>query len=234
GGLSIAGPDSRELLQLLTDDDVSNEDFRFMAFRELDLGWARVLCGRVTFTGDLGYEFWMPASYQRYVFDLLMDSGADLGIRLFGLKALDSLRLEKSFGSWAREYRPIYDPFEANLERFLKLDSDVDFIGKDALLAVRDEGPKLKLCTWTVDVPRDRESADVMGDEPSWHDGEVVGWVTSGGYAHASEASVALGYVPASLANATAGWGIEILGVMRDATLQTDPIWDPNGERMRS
>ncbi len=233
-GLSIAGPKSRELLERVTDTDVSNDAFRFMAFKEIELGWARVLCGRVTFTGDLGYEFWMPASYQRYCFDLLMEAGADLGIGLFGSKALDSLRLDKSFGSWAREYRPIYDPIEANLDRFVDLDKD--FIGRDAVAAVAESGPARKLCTWTVDIPPGAEegNADVMGDEPVWLDGEVVGWITSGGYAHHSDISVAMGYVPAEHADRTEGWQIEILGVMRDAKIQTEPIWDPTAERMRS
>ena len=233
-GLSVAGPKSRELLERVTDSDVSNEAFRFMAFKEIELGWAKVMCGRVTFTGDLGYEFWMPASYQRYCFDLLMEAGADLGIGLFGSKALDSLRLDKSFGSWAREYRPIYDPIEANLDRFVDLDKD--FIGRDAVAAVAESGPARKLCTWTVDVPPGAEegNADVMGDEPVWLDGEVVGWITSGGYAHHSDISVAMGYVPAEHADRTEGWQIEILGVMRDAKIQTEPIWDPAAERMRS
>ena len=232
-GLSIAGPKSRELLERVTDSDVSNEAFRFMGFREIELGWAKVMCGRVTFTGDLGYEFWMPASYQRYCFDLLMEAGADLGIGLFGSKALDSLRLDKSFGSWAREYRPIYDPIGANLGRFVDLDKD--FIGRDAVAAIAESGPTRQLCTWTVDVPSGAEegNADVMGDEPVWLDGEVIGWVTSGGYAHHSDVSVAMGYVPAKHAERTDGWQIEILGVMRDATRQPDPIWDPAAERMR-
>ena len=232
-GLSIAGPKSRELLERVTDSDVSNEAFRFMAFREIELGWAKVMCGRVTFTGDLGYEFWMPASYQRYCFDLLMEAGADLGIGLFGSKALDSLRLDKGFGSWAREYRPIYDPIGANLGRFVDLDKD--FIGRDAVAAIAESGPTRQLCTWTVDVPSGAEegNADVMGDEPVWLDGEVIGWVTSGGYAHHSDVSVAMGYVPAEHAERTDGWQIEILGVMRDATRQPDPIWDPAAERMR-
>ncbi len=231
-GLSIAGPRSRELLGRLTADDVSPEAYRFMDFRRLDVGMVPTLSGRVTFTGDLGYEFWIPASYQRHLFDLLMTEGEDLGLRLFGSAALGSLALEKSFGSWAREYRPIYDPFEAGLERFVQMGRD--FIGRDALVGVAENGPRRRLCTWTVDVPAGREGADVMGDEPIWLDGEVVGWVTSGGYAHMSDASVALGYVPAEHRDRTDGWQIEILGVMRSATLRTEPIWDAAGQQMRS
>ncbi len=230
-GLSIAGPNSRELLQRLTATDVSADAFRFMAFKKLNIGWAPVWCGRVTYSGDLGYEFWMPASYQRYVFDQLLEAGRDLGVRLFASKALDSLRLEKSFGSWAREYRPIYDPFEANLDRFVDLTKD--FVGRDALLAVSETGAKRKLCTWTVDVPAGREHADVMGDEPVWYDGEVVGWVTSGGYAHGSDVSVAMGYIPAQLERHDE-FEIEILGVRRSATMVRGCVWDPDATRMRS
>lgn len=231
-GLSIAGPRSRELLERLTHHNVSPDTFKFMDFRRLDVGMVPVMCGRVTFTGDLGYEFWMPSSYQRHLFDLLMSEGADLAIRLFGSSTLNSLRLEKSFGSWAREYRPLYDPFEANLGRFVQMGRD--FIGRDALLGVAETGPERQLLTWVVDVPDGRDGADVMGDEPVWLDGEVVGWVTSGGYAHVSECSVALGYVPSQYADRTDGWEIEILGVRRGASLRTEPIWDPEGSQMRS
>ncbi|MGI9596682.1 MAG: GcvT family protein [Acidimicrobiales bacterium] len=251
-GLSIAGPRSRELLRRVTGDDVSPEAFRFMDFRRLDLGPVPVLCGRVTFTGDLGYEFWMPAGYQRAVFDLLRFAGEDLGLRLFGLSALDSLRLDKGFGSWAREYRPIYDPYEAGLGRFVKLDKD--FIGRDALAAVdpagevSGAGPQRRLLTWTVDTglvsaaapgapqpgPAGDAEFDVIGDEPVWHDGQVVGWVTSGGYAHHSDRSVAMGYVPAELERENSGFEIEIVGVRRPAHRVDGCLWDRHGERMRS
>ena len=201
-GLSIAGPNSRALLEKLADSDVSSNGMRFMAFAELNIGVAPVWCGRVTFTGDLGYEFWMPARYQRYVYQQLLGAGEDFGLRHFGLHALNSLRLEKGFGSWAREYRPIYDPFEAGLGRFVRLEKD--FIGRDALAAKHSsggDGRRLSLCTWTVESEPGRAGVDVIGDEPVSYDGEVVGWVTSGGYAHHSETSVALGYVPADLAS---------------------------------
>ncbi len=227
-GLSIAGPNSRELLARVASVDVSAEAFRFMDFVELDLGHIPVWCGRVTFTGDLGYEFWMPASYQRAAFDLLRSEGEGLGLRLFGLTALDSLRLDKSFGSWAREYRPIYDPFEAGLGRFVKLDKS--FIGRDALAA--SGGPQRRLLTWTIETGD--PAVDVIGDEPVWYDDEVVGWVTSGGYAHHSEASVAMGYVPAELESAGGRFEIEVLGVRRPASLVDGCIWDRHGERMRS
>ncbi len=240
-GLSIAGPRSRDVLAAVTDHDVSSENFRFMDFRSISVGWAPVWCGRVTFTGDLGYEFWMPASYQRYVFDRLMEAGVEFDLRLFGLHALNSTRLEKGFGSWAREYRPIYDPFEAGFDRFVKLDPEAkpDFIGRDALVEAKARGPERRLLTWTVDTEPGRAGADVIGDEPIWYDDAVVGWVTSGGYAHYSDVSVAMGYVPAGLAPDVAGhtpagrFEIEILGVRRPAHLVDGCLWDPEASRMR-
>ncbi|MDH3300659.1 MAG: FAD-dependent oxidoreductase [Acidimicrobiia bacterium] len=231
-GLSIAGPDARNLLASVTDDDVSNEAFRFMAFRSMNVGWAPVWCGRVSFTGDLGYELWMPSSYQRYVFDLLTAAGADHGLRLFGLHALNSLRLDKGFGGWAREYRPIYDPYEAGLDRFVKLDKT--FVGRDALAAAAEAGPQRRLLTWTVETEPGLAGADVIGDEPVWYDGDVVGWVTSGGYSHFSDTSVALGYVPAELEGATGRFEIEVVGDRRAAQLVDGCLWDPEATRMRA
>ncbi|MEM7251288.1 MAG: FAD-dependent oxidoreductase [Pseudomonadota bacterium] len=235
-GLSIAGPMSRKLLQRVTRTDVSNRAFDFLDFRALDLGFVRGHCGRISFTGDLGYEFWVPASYQRTLFDHLVRAGADLGLRLFGLNALDSLRLDKSFGSWGREYRPIYTPYEAGLNRFVKLQKGGNqpgsFIGQDALANLAETPPERRLLSWTIDTAT--PAYDVIGDEPIWHDGVVVGWVTSGGYAHHSEASVALGYVPNELESATDGFEIEIMGERRPATLIDGCLWDKTGERMRS
>ena len=239
-GLAIAGPASRALLEEVTGADVSAHGMRFMAFGEMDAGLAPVWCGRISFTGDLGYELWMPARYQRYVFDLLRSAGEAHGLELFGLHALNSLRLEKGFGSWLREYRPDYDPFEAGLGRFVRMEKD--FIGRDALAAKHGEaGPPggipstgLRLVTWTVDVGTGADAVDVIGDEPVWHDGEVVGWVTSGGYAHHSEVSVALGYIPAELADSTGRFEIEIVGTRRDAKPVSGCLWDPEGTRMRT
>ncbi len=241
-GLSIAGPNARRVLEKVTEHDVSAENFGFMRFRAIDLGLVPVLCGKVSFTGDLGYEFWMPASYQRTVFDALMDAGEEFGIRLFAGQALNSLRLEKWFGSWAREYRPLYSPFEAGFDRFVKLDPAIkgDFIGRDALVAKASAGPDKMLVTFTVDVGTGPDAADVIGDEPVWFTPEgsgeeqVVGWVTSGGYAHCSDASVAMAYVPADLADADGSFDIEVLGVRRPASRQLEPLFDPAGTRMRA
>ncbi len=232
-GLSIAGPGSRELLSGVTTADVSREAFGFLHIRRLDIGMVPALVGRISFTGDLGYEFWVEPSYQAQLFDLLMRTGKEHGIRLFGGHALNSLRLEKSFGSWATEFRPVYDPFEAGLGMFVKPDKG-DFIGRDAAVRLRDAGPARRLMTFTVDVDNGPDAADAIGDEPIWHNGAVVGWVTSGGYAHASQSSVALGYIPVELAEAEAGFEIEVLGDRRRATRLDECLFDPAAARMRS
>jgi dimethylglycine dehydrogenase len=219
-GLAIAGPRARDVLASLTTVDLSDKAFRFMDIRRMPVGLASAIVGRVSYTGDLGYEIWCPPSYQLHVFESLMKAGAEHGIRLFGSRALNSLRLEKSYGSWGREYRPIYGPLEAGLERFVALDKPAEFIGKAAAQRERDTGGRLRLRCFTVEAL----DADVIGDEPIWHNGKVCGWVTSGGYAHASKVSVALGYVPRELAGETDGWSIEILGEMRRARLQAKPL----------
>ncbi|MBI3710584.1 MAG: GcvT family protein, partial [Proteobacteria bacterium] len=227
-GFAIAGPKSRELLQRLTPEDVSNQAFPFLSFREMSLGVVPSKVGRISFTGDLGYEIWARADYQLALYDALLQAGADLGLRHFGGRALNSLRLEKSFGNWAREFRPIYEPFEAGLGRFIDLEKG-KFIGRSAALKEKKAKPKRRLVTLAIDD----NGVDANGDEPVWHDGKVVGWVTSGGYGHHVGKSIALGYVPAALARADGGFAVEILGERRPASLAARPLFDPTGARMR-
>ena len=143
--------------------------------------------GRMTYSGDLGYEIWVAPEHQRALFDLLWQAGQPFGMALFGFRALMSLRMEKRFGTWFREYRPIYTPLEAGMDRYLRFDHE--FIGRAAVEAERERGPERSLVYLEVDPDPD-EPADVIGDEPIWHvgpDGDrVVGWVTSGAYAHYS------------------------------------------------
>jgi dimethylglycine dehydrogenase len=152
------------------------------------------------------------------------------------MRALMSLRLEKSYGTWFREFRPIYTPLEGGITRYIKLDHE--FIGRAAHdQELADGGPKRRLVTFVVE-PDPGGPADVIGDEPVWHDGEVVGWITSGGYGHHVKESIALGYVPTELASpdgpGTDGrFEIEIIGRRRPARLQPEPLFDPQGLRMR-
>jgi dimethylglycine dehydrogenase len=231
-GLSVAGPHARDVLQTLTRTSLATSDFPFMAFRRIDVGMIPAWVGRMTYSGDLGYELWVAPEEQQALFDALWAAGEPFGMRLFGFRALMSLRMEKSFGTWFREYRPIYTPLEAGMDRYLKLDHD--FIGREALEAEMARGPERRLVTLVVE-PHAGEPADVIGDEPIWHDGQVVGWVTSGAYAHHSGLSLALGYVPAALSEpGTNGFEVEIIGHRCPAHLQPEPAFDPEGLRMRT
>ncbi|MED5392834.1 MAG: aminomethyltransferase family protein, partial [Actinomycetota bacterium] len=248
-GLSLAGPAARDVLAAVAGSsaagaDVSGDAFAFRDIRRMDLDMVPAIVGRITFTGDLGYECWVPASLQQRLFDLLMEAGESHGIHLFGLRALDSMRFDKGFGAWASEFRPIYTPGEAGLDSFVALrtvdGADRDFVGRDAVAAARTIGPTRRLCLFTLDdggIPTGRNAGtDVLGDEPIWHGGDVVGWATSGGYAHWSQASCAMGYVPADVADPTApadSFEIEVLGVRRPATRRDEPLFDPSGSRMR-
>ena len=227
-GLMIAGPASRDLLEAVTDADVSAEAFRFLDFRAIDIGPVPALVGRISFTGDLGYELWMAPEYQIAVYDRLLEAGAPLGLAPFGSRALNGLRLEKSFGTWAHEYRPIYGPYEAGLGRFVDLTKN-DFIGRDAALQEKEAGGERRLVALEVDAA----DADSFGNEPIWHNGAVVSWVTSGGYAHTSGRSVALGYLPRAVADNPGMLEIEILGERCAARILPEPLFDPAGARMR-
>ncbi|MBF9033582.1 FAD-dependent oxidoreductase [Rhodobacterales bacterium HKCCE2091] len=225
-GLAISGPNARALLSRVVAEDL--DAFPFMSVARMDVGLAPAIVARLSFTGDLGYEIWMRPEYQRHVFERLWEAGADLGITPFGLRALNALRLEKGFGGWAKEYRPLYGPEECGLSRFVAYGKDADFIGKTAALANR-RGGTVRLVGFAVDT----DDADVIGNEPILHDGKAVGFVTSGGYAHASETSVALGYVPRELAGSEGPWAVELLGERRTARILSAPLFDPEGERMR-
>jgi len=228
-GLSVAGPKSRELLQKLVRDHLSNEAFPFQTFRKLDVGMIPALVGRVSFTGELGYEIWVRPEYQRALHTLLTDAGAEFGLKPFGMRALLAMRLEKSFGTWAREYRPIYGPAEAALGRFVDFKKG-EFVGRSAALEEKANGGALRLQSFRIDAA----DADALGDEPIWHDGKVVGWVTSGAFGHRIGASLALGYVPKALADADSGFEIEIIGERHRAERLSAAAYDPSGALMRA
>jgi dimethylglycine dehydrogenase len=195
----------------------------------MDVGMTPAFVGRVSFTGDLGYEIWVTTDYQRALFDLLKSAGQQYAIKSFGGRALHSMRVEKSFGTWSREYRPIYGPYEAGLGRFIDLKKG-DFIGRQAALEEQQKGGPLRLVCFAVASA----DADCLGDEPIWHDGKVVGWVTSGAYGHRVQRSLALGYVPTDIATSNSGFEIELMGERRKAERLTAPAFDPTGARMRA
>ena len=230
-GLSIAGPNARAVLQKLTRTDVRHENFGFMSIDAMDLGMVPALVGRVSYTGDLGYEIWVRPEYQRRLFADILAAGAEFDIALFGSRALNALRLEKNFGSWGREFRPVYYPHETGLDSFCAFSKDAKFIGREEAVKARDnDAGTYRLRSFVIEA----RNADVIGDEPLFHKGEVAGFVTSGGFAHASGVSVAMGYVRAELADEPEGWCVELFAEMLDARMQKQPLFDSNSSRMRS
>ena len=227
-GFQIAGPRARDVLAATTTADVSNETLRFFDAREIEVGLVPALVCRVSYTGDLGYEIYADAEHQIALYQALAAAGDAHGMKPFGMRAMMSLRLEKSFGAWMREYRPEYTPAETGLDRFVDLRKN-DFVGRDAAMRERDAPPGRRLCTFVVDA----RDADVWADEPIFAGDDVVGFVTSGGYAHYCAQSVALGFVPAHMIRDGAEFTIEILGDRRAARLVREPVLDPRGERMR-
>jgi dimethylglycine dehydrogenase len=228
-GFAIAGPRSRELLSRLTPHDISNKSFPFLSMRRMEVGAIPAFVGRISFSGELGYEIWVRADYQLALYQLLMQAGAELGIRAYGARALTSMRLEKSFGNWARDFRPIYSPGEAGLDRFIAFEKP-SFVGREAALKERAQAPQRRLVTLIVTA----NGADAIGDEPVFHKDEAIGWITSGGYGHRIEKSLALAYVPASVAQAKNELEVEILGERRPAAIAERPPYDPDGLRMRA
>ncbi|MCY4453134.1 MAG: FAD-dependent oxidoreductase [Immundisolibacterales bacterium] len=228
-GFQIAGPRARDVLAAATSDDVSNRALRFLDVREMEVGLVPAVVCRISYTGDLGYEIYVDPVHQVGLYQALAAAGDGHGMKPFGMRAMMSLRLEKSFGAWMREYRPEYTPAETGLDRFVDLRKN-EFIGRDAATRERDSPPGRRLCTFVVDA----RDADVWADEPIFAGDEVVGFVTSGGYAHWSEQSIALGFVPVELMeDGGVEFTIEILGERRAARLVHEPILDPRGERMR-
>ena len=229
-GFQIAGPNSRELLQRVTRVDVSNAAFPFLAVREIDVGQCQAIVQRVSYTGDRGYEIYVPAHHQVALYQILVEAGKDLGLRPFGMRAMMSLRLDKSFGSWMREFKPDYTPMETGLDRFIDYKKTTNFIGRQAVMDERERGVDRQLCTFVVEA----KDADVNAYEPIWHEGEVVGFVTSGGYSHHAQKSIAYGFLPVNLASEDRQVEIEILGEMIPARLYSKPLFDPENEYLKS
>ena len=228
-GFQIAGPRARELLARVTRADVSALAFKFMDVRHMTIGMANCTVQRVSYTADLGYEIFTDHMSVRHLWTTLMDAGADLGIRAFGMRAMMSLRLDKWFGSWGREYSPDYTPCETGLDRFIRWNKGADWIGRAAATAEKAAGPKRKLVSFVVDA----DDADVVAWEPIWLDGAVVGFCTSGGFSHYTGLSVAQGFLPADRVVDGLAVEIEILGQRRAAKVHLAPLFDADGARMR-
>ena len=226
-GFQIAGPKAREVLATCTRSDVS--DMAFLDVRRLTVGMADCLVQRVSYTGDLGYEIFCDPMEQRALWSTLWEAGQPHGMKPFGMRAMMSLRLDRFFGSWGAEFSPDYTPGETGLDRFISFRKNADFIGRAAAEAERAEGAARTLRPFEVDTL----DADVHAYEPIWIGGEVRGFCTSGGYSHHADKAVALGLIPTEAAAPGLEVEIEILGEMRPARMLEEPLFDPEGARLR-
>ena len=227
-GFAIAGPRSRDLLQRISRDDVSPTGMKFRSLRRAFVGGVPAILVRLSFSGELGYEIYCEPQFHLALWERIEAAGADFGLRLYGARALMSLRLEKNWGVWTLDYRRDYTAAESGLDAFI--DWSHDFIGRDAALAEREQGPKRKLVTLVIDGT-DR---DVVGDEAVIQGDQAIGHITSGGYAHHVGHSMAMAYVPSGCSADGTQLAVEIDGLKLPARVTATPLYDPTGSRMRS
>ena len=229
GVLTLAGPRSRELLAALTDGDVSREAFPFFRCRELEVGMAPVRALRVSYVGELGYELHHPLEYQGHLYKQLLAAGEPLGLVDFGYRALESLRLEKAYRLWGPDMSQRYTPLEAGMERFVRLDKG-DFIGREALLRLQEQGLKQRLACLAVDV----DGADPHAFSPVLDGERTLGYVTSASFGHIVGTAIALAYLPVEATEPGTELAVAVLGERRPARVVAEPLYDPANDRLLS
>jgi 4-methylaminobutanoate oxidase (formaldehyde-forming) len=237
GVLNVCGPRSRELLQSLSGGDFGAAAFRYMTARHVDLGWAPALALRATYVGELGWELHVPAEYVRDLYDKIVAAGADLGLRDAGYRAIESLRLEKQYLAWAVDIRSDNNPYEAGLGFAVKPDKP-GLLAGPALRAVREGGPEQRLCWFSTEFPV--TGADVTGADVTMHGGELLAHPASGtqvpvrsaGFGFTVKRTIFSAYLPAAIAAETS-FEVEVMNRRFTATRHDQPLYDPQGARVR-
>jgi glycine cleavage system aminomethyltransferase T len=227
------GPRSRDLLQSLTPDDLSDSGFPFATSRIIELGHALVRASRITFVGELGWELYIPTEFMQGVYDELAAAGAAHGLVHAGYHALNSLRIEKAYRHWGHDITDEDTPLEAGLGFAVKFDKAGGFIGREALLRQRESGFAKRLVQFQL-----RSSEPLLyHNEPVWQGGSIVGFIRSGMYAHTLGAAVGLGYVTAPGATAESiaadSYEIEVAGVRHPAIASLRPLYDPRNSKIK-
>ena len=227
--LAVMGPRSRDLLSRLTADDLSNESFPFFTSNEIQVGSAPALAIRASFVGELGWELYVPTEFAVHVFDAIVETGADLGLRLAGYHALDSLRMEKGFVHVGHDVGPTDDPFTAGLEHIVELDKE--FVGVEAARVARRSPRSHRLVSLKLEDP----DPVLLQGESVIADGRVAGTVMSGAYAHTMGAAAGLAMVDAALlADDAVTVQVDVAGTIEKATISRRALYDPSGSRMRA
>ena len=229
--IGLWGPKARKILQKVTKDDLSNEAFPYMSAKWIAVGDVPALACRVTYVGELGWEFYCPTEYGMHLWDTLWEAGEPEGMVAAGYKAIDTMRLEKGYRYWSAEITPDYTPLEAGLGFCVKMDKG-DFRGREALLKQKKEGLKRKLCCLTLDDAR----IIALGKEPiHTKDGsKIIGWTASGGYGFSVQKSIAFAYLPLEYAKVGTELQMDYFGETVGAVVEQSPLWDPKGERIKA
>lgn len=227
-GFLVTGPNARRIVERTTHQDISAAALPFMACGAFDIGMARARVARLSIAGELGFEINCPATLHSSLRETLLAAGEDLGLAEIGYYALNSLRLEKSFGIWSREFTQGYTPGQTGLDRFIAFDKG-DFIGREAALKEREAGVSRRIVTLEVDAV----DADASGFEPVWSKGRRIGFVTSGGYGYTIGKSVALALLDDDFAGEGTELSVHIVGVERPARVIAGSPYDAEGKAMR-
>ena len=230
GVLVLAGPKSRELMKLVSKDNFENENFPWLTSQIVNIGNYPVLAMRVNFVGELGWELHHPIEYQNQIFDILFQHGSKLNLKPFGIRAMDSLRIEKSYRLPGRELSIEYAALESGLNRFVS-ENKGDFIGRDGLAEWKSKGLSYGFVTLEVHNVKD---ADALGNNPIYLDGKVIGRATSGGYGHRIKKSLVLAMINPSLIKIGLKVKIDILGTKYDASIINESPYDPSNEKLRA
>ncbi len=231
GVFVIAGPNSRKLLRKITDANVENDGFKWLQSRNISVGYAPdVYALRVNYVGELGWELHHPIEYQNHIFDLIEDAGKDLGLTHVGMRAMDSMRIEKSYRAWGPDLNRDYSPIEAGLDRMVNMDKE--FIGKAGLLAREKAGLKWKFAMTEIDGTTD---AHCFGNEAIYNkDGKQIGRVSSGGFGHRLGRSFAMSFVAPEYAEIGTEFDVMILEKAHKAKVIADSPYDPDNERLKN
>ncbi len=227
GCLSLWGPNARRVLESVSTSDVSNEAFPYMSAGSIDLKGPTAWAQRVSYAGELGWELYMAPEDGIKIWDALIDAGKELGIQPIGYKALDTLRIEKGYLYWSGDITPEDNPYEAGLSFFVDLDKG-DFIGREALLKIRDQGLRTKLCAVTMDA-----NGNLYGGESVYVNDRIVGRIRTGNYGYSIGKDIGLVYLPLDLAEAGTKLEVEVLGERVSAQVAETPLVDPKGKRLR-
>ena len=224
-GLALSGPKSRQLMQKLVRESISNENFKFRDIKEMYVGGVPTIVNRISFTGELGYEIYVAPHFLLKLYEEMEAAGKEFNLKPFGGRALMSMRLEKNWGAWTLDFRPDFTAKESGLDFFI--DWNKDFIGKES---AKKDNSKLKLTPLIIET----DDIDVTNNEAVVKDGKSIGYITSGGFAHYVNKSIAYSYLDEEILKSNEKFQVEINGNFYNFSIIKEALYDPTGERMRS